>query len=190
MEKIGFFGGCFNPPSNIHINLAKELVKNKLLDKVVFVPVGDYYKKQSLIDAKHRYNMLLLACNDCNYFDVEDVDVKSKKTLYASDTFKLIYDKYNSESVEIYFIMGSDNFAKMSTWKDYDEIIKLYRYVVIERPNYKENVNQSNIIYYKLEQKEDMSATKIRNLIKNKKETTLYLNNKVAEYIKENKLYE
>ena len=45
MEKIkmGFFGGCFNPPSNIHINLAKELVETKLLNSVTFVPVGDYY---------------------------------------------------------------------------------------------------------------------------------------------------
>ena len=37
MEKIGFFGGCFNPPTNIHIELANNLVKTKKLDKVIFV---------------------------------------------------------------------------------------------------------------------------------------------------------
>ena len=61
MEKIGFFGGCFNPPNNLHIEIANNLIKTKKLDKVVFVPVNDYYKKEGLIGAKHRYNMLKLA---------------------------------------------------------------------------------------------------------------------------------
>ena len=44
--KIGFFGGCFNPPSNIHINLAKNVINEYKLDKLIFVPVGDYYDKK------------------------------------------------------------------------------------------------------------------------------------------------
>lgn len=188
MEKIGFFGGCFNPPSNIHINLAKELVKNKLLDKVVFVPVGDYYKKSNLIEAKHRYNMLKLACQDYEYLDVEDIAVESKKNLYATDTFELINNRYNN-MIDIYLIMGSDNFIKMSTWKDYNNIIEKYKYIVIERPNYQEGNNRKNVIYYSLQQKEDISATKIRNLLKNNKDTRKYLDEKVIKYIENNQLY-
>ena len=94
MKKIGFFGGCFSPPSNVHINLAKELVENKLVDNVVFIPVGDYYKKQNLIKAEYRYNMLLLACKGYEYLKVDNITLNSKKTLYAIDTFKLIYEKY------------------------------------------------------------------------------------------------
>lgn len=59
--KIGFFGGCFNPPTNAHINLAKKVLKECKLDKVVFVPVGDFYDKKELVPAKHRYNMLKIA---------------------------------------------------------------------------------------------------------------------------------
>lgn len=186
--KMGFFGGCFNPPSNIHINLAKELVTNKILDSVIFVPVGNYYKKQSLVEAKHRYNMLKLACKKYNYLKVEDIDVKSDKILYAVDTFNLIYEKYNND-VDIYLIMGSDNFKKMSNWKAYDEIIKKYNYIVIERPNYKENVKKDNVIYYILDQKEDFSSTRIRHLLEKGEDTSLYLNKDVEKYIKQNKLY-
>ena len=39
--KIGFFGGCFNPPTNAHIALAKEAIIQSKLDKVIFVPMGD-----------------------------------------------------------------------------------------------------------------------------------------------------
>lgn len=188
-EKVGFFGGCFNPPSNIHIGLAKELVKNKILDKVIFVPVGNYYKKQSLVEAKHRYNMLKLAYKECDYLEVEDIAVKSDKNLYAVDTFNLIYDKYTSKNIDIYFIMGSDNFKKMVNWKAYDEIINKYKYVVIERPNYIEKAKTDNVVYYELWQKEDFSSTRIRHLLEKSEDTSEYLNSEVIKYIEKNKLY-
>lgn len=187
--KMGFFGGSFNPPSNIHINLAKELVENKILDTVTFVPVGNYYKKQSLVDAKHRFNMLLEACKGYNYLKVEDIAVKSEKILYAVDTFELINNKYNIENVDIYMIMGSDNFKKMNSWKNYEEIKAKYNYIVIERPNYEEKIKEKNVIYYKIKQKEDFSSTRIRHLIEKSEDTSNYLDKKVLNYIKLNKLY-
>lgn len=187
-KKIGFFGGCFNPPSNIHIGLAKELIKNKILDEIIFVPVGDYYKKQNLAEAIHRVNMLELACKEYDFLKIEDIAAKSEKNLYAVDTFNLIFDKY-SKTADIYLIMGSDNFKKMSTWKSYDEIIDKYNYIVIERPNYKEEIKANNIIYYELEQKEDFSSTRIRHLLEKSEDTSLYLNKDVEKYIKQNGLY-
>ncbi len=60
--KIGFFGGCFNPPTNAHVNLAKKVLDECNLNRVVFVPVGDFYGKKELAPEKHRYNMLKIAC--------------------------------------------------------------------------------------------------------------------------------
>lgn len=187
-KKIGFFGGCFNPPSKIHIKLAKELIKRKLIDSVIFVPVGDYYKKQNLVKANYRYNMLLLACKSYPYLKVEDIAVKSEKNLYAVDTFELIYKKYNNLA-DIYLIMGSDNFKKMSNWKAYEDIKNKYKYIVIERPNYKEKVKAENVIYYELEQKEDFSSTKIRHLLEKGEDASKYLEPEVIKYIKEKGLY-
>lgn len=187
--KVGFFGGCFNPPSNIHINLAKELVENKLLDKVIYVPVGNYYKKQNLIKAEHRYNMLKLACEKYSYLEVEDIAVSSEKNLYAVDTFKLIHDKYADKNIEIYLIMGSDNFEKMDKWKEYEQIIKDYNYIVLQRPNHQTDIKMKNVICYDLKQTEDFSSTQIRHLIENGKDALDYLDEVVYEYIQKNKLY-
>lgn len=187
-KKIGFFGGCFNPPSNIHIGLAKELVNNKIVDEVIFVPVGNYYKKQNLAEATCRFDMLKLACKEYDFLKVENLAVKSEKNLYAVDTFNLIFDKYN-KATDIYLIMGSDNFKKMTNWKSYDEIINKYKYIVIERPNYEEKIKADNIIYYELDQKEDFSSTRIRHLLEKGGDTSLYLNKNVEKYIKQNKLY-
>lgn len=46
--KIGFFGGCFNPPTIAHINLAKKVLEKCNLDKLIFVPIGDFYSKKDL----------------------------------------------------------------------------------------------------------------------------------------------
>ena len=186
--KVGFFGGCFNPPSNIHINLANNLIKEKIVDKVIFVPVGDYYNKPDLISSKHRYNMLKLACERFDNLLVEDIALNYNKKLYASDTFKLIYNKYNKEC-DIYFIMGSDNFEKMPLWKDYEELIKNYKFIVIERPNHRITQKLNNTIYFENNQTEDMSSTNIRNKIKNKEDITQYIDEKVLKYIKENDIY-
>ena len=59
-KRIGFFGGCFNPVTIAHINLIKETIEKCELDKVYFVPMGDFYLKPELIPAKYRYEMLKL----------------------------------------------------------------------------------------------------------------------------------
>lgn len=46
MKKYGFFGGCFNPVTKAHVELALEIVNKYKLDKVVFVPMGDKYDKK------------------------------------------------------------------------------------------------------------------------------------------------
>ena len=187
MEKVGFFGGSFNPPTNMHIHLATKLIEDKLIEKLVFVPVGDYYKKQSLATAVDRLNMLNLACKGLNNIEVDNIASSHEKMLYATDTFELIANKY--KGVDIYFIMGSDNFKKMPSWKNYDEIINKYKFIVIERPDYEETSNLENVITYKIEQPEDMSSTKMRNMLKQGKDTSAYLNKNVIEYILKHKLY-
>ena len=49
MKKLGFFGGCFNPPTVAHIELIEKAIKENNLDMVYFVPMGDLYKKENLI---------------------------------------------------------------------------------------------------------------------------------------------
>ena len=56
MEKVGFFGGSFNPPTNAHLEIAKTALEEMELDKVYFVPMGNTYKKPGLIDERLSFN--------------------------------------------------------------------------------------------------------------------------------------
>lgn len=175
MEKVGFFGGCFNPPTYIHINIARNLINQGKVDKVVFIPVNDYYKKEELIEAKHRYNMLKLITKNQKKLKVDDVEIKENRELFAVDAFKIIVNSpyaTKCRKSDIFMIMGSDNYNKMPTWKDYNEIKNKYNYIIVDR-----NGNE-------------ISSTQIRNMIKNNdKKVIRYLPEEVYEYIIENNLY-
>lgn len=187
-EKIGFFGGCFNPPINTHVNLANNLIEANIVDKVIFVPVGDYYQKQNLVTSIHRYNMLKLACSNYKNLEVENIASTHKEKLFAKDTFKLLYEKYHNNT-DIYLIMGSDNFEKMPKWKNYDDIIKKYKFIVLERLKHETTSNLENVLYFKNKQTEDISSTAIRNKLKSKEDVSNWINKDVLKYIHENKLY-
>ena len=185
---IGFFGGSFNPPSNIHINIAKEVIKKFNLDKVIFVPVGNYYKKSELIEAKHRFNMLKLAIETEKNLAIDDVAVNSKDMLYAIDTFKLLKEKYKDNN--LFFVMGSDNFRKMPKWKDYDELISKFNIIVIERDRKKVREQlRKNILEFIPEKLSKVDSTKIREMIRKGNLEDNLLNTNVYKYIKDNNLY-
>lgn len=133
--------------------------------------------------------MLNLAVEDNKQLEIEKIAIESKIKLYASDTFKLIKEKYNKD--DIFFIMGSDNFRKMPTWKNYEELTTNYHIIVIERERKKiRNENLKNIIEFIPKKLATVDSTRIRNMItNNNEEAKKYLNPKVYEYIRKNKLY-
>ena len=196
MKKYGFFGGSFNPPTKAHVYLAKKVIKDMELDKVFFVPVGNNYTKRGLIDEKHRYNMLDLICKQNKNIEVLDIELGMNKSLNAIDVFKIIKEKYPNN--KLYYIMGADNLSKISMWKNSEELIENFEFIILQRDGYsvdkiittnpkllkfKENFNIiDNNKYAKL------SSTKIRNKI-NKSSETIDVPKEVQEYIKENKLY-
>ncbi len=175
MERVGFFGGCFNPPTNVHINIVNNLIKQGKLDKVVFVPVNNYYKKEGLIEAKHRYNMLKLITKNQKNLEVDDIEIKENRELFAVDAFKLIENSpYQAKCCieKTFMIMGSDNYNKMPKWKDYDKIKNRYNYIIIDRDE------------------KEISSTQIRKMIKNNdKKVIEYLPKEVYKYIIKNELY-
>ena len=175
MKKIGFFGGCFNPVTNIHIKIANNLIEEGRLDKVIFVPVNNYYKKEELIEAKHRYNMLKIAIAKYEKFEVSDIEIRQDRKLFAVDAFELIRNSNFVKSCnksDIFMIMGSDNYNKMPKWKDYNKIKDNYNYIVINR------------------NKNDVSSSQIRDMIKsNDIHVKDFLDENVYEYIIKNNLY-
>lgn len=188
--KIGIFGGSFNPPHNIHRKIALELIKDKQLDKVIFVPTGDKYNKKALISVKHRLNMLDLMIKNYINLEVSDYEVKND-LVYTYQTLDYFKDK--NQNCEIYFICGSDNLKEFKTWKNYDYILNTFKIIVIRRDedNIKDLLKSINNRNIKVIDKEvfDLSSTYIRDNIMNKKILNQLVDKDVLAYIYKNNLY-
>jgi len=207
MKKIGIFGGTFNPPHIGHMILS-ELVFDKLkLDKLFFIPayIPPHKTKIHLIDAKHRLKMLELSITNKKYFRVSDIEIKRGGKSYTYDT--LMYLKSKNKNSKFYLIIGYDNYKDFICWKNYKEILKNCKVVVLRRflNNEKRKKHLIDFCEKKLKdaKKElpsdnfifiynpilDISSTEIRNRVKKGKSFDFYVTERVARYIKKNKLY-
>ncbi len=192
--KIGIFGGSFNPPHNMHKNIAKELIEKGYLDKVIFVPTGMKYEyKNNLLNDKIRVKMLSLMIKDEKNMKISKYELKNK-TVYTYETLNYFKKKYKND--EIYFICGTDNLTYMDTWAKGIDILENYKILVIKRDTddineiikrlkkYQKNIIITDII------PNNISSTKIRNMIKDEnKNINNYLDLSVLNYIKRKKIY-
>ena len=198
MGNIAFYGGSFNPPTNIHLKIAKNVLKQLNLDKVFFVPVGNYYQKNELIDVKHRFNMLKIMCENEEGIYVSDITLNEKNNLKAIDIFKIIKEKYSKDNV--YFIMGSDNFFEITKWKDFEELVGNYKIIIVKRDNIDVNkiilenkileANKNNFFIINSEGTQNkIDSTAVRNKIRNGYCILEFVDKKISEYIIKNELY-
>ena len=198
-QRYGFFGGCFNPVTKAHLNLASKVVEKYNLDKLVFVPMGDKYQKQDLANEQARYEMLKIATKSNEKLEVSDIELHLPYALTMLQAFQKIQEAY--PNVTPYFIMGSDNIEKLINLPNFEVLAQNYEYIIIERDNIlvKEYIASNpilkcfkthfNVLAYN--PYKQISSTEVRRLLKNKNkiEVVEMLGEEVYEYIKENKIY-
>ena len=173
--KIGFFGGSFNPPTIAHLDLVKKAIQKYQLDKVYFVQVNNFYKKEELE----------IICSQETKISVSDIEVENDRPLKAIDVFEIIEKKFQEN--DIYFLMGEDNYLKMSSWSNYNKLLK-YKYIVFQRKR-ESSINKENVLYINSVENLNISSSIIREKIKNNESITNLVTSDIEKYIKENKLY-
>ena len=195
--KIGILLGCFNPIHNAHLRYL-ELLKQKILDKIIFVPAYTNlnYKDKTIISWESRVEMLTLALEGIKDVEISTIEIDQHRQLYTYETLEL-FRKDNRN--QYYLVIGSDNLASFDTWKNYETILTNHNIVVVTRDNAnnEELINQNpnlkkyqhKFISFTCTNISDISSTTIRNLIEKSEDITKYVPKKVNEYIKTNNLY-
>lgn len=200
-EKIGIFGGSFDPVHLGHTGLAADAVKQAGLDKVVFVPakLQPFKLDKKLTSGDARIDMLRLATADMDNVEISSYELDAEGISYSYLTMRAMQEKYG-ESAKLYFITGTDAFLKLDTWMNAEELLTSYSYVIGTRPGYKQeelnscidrihkkygteiiNINNTQI---------DVSSTEIRDMLRVGKSAAGLISGEVERYIRENGLYE
>ncbi|MGL5934971.1 MAG: nicotinate (nicotinamide) nucleotide adenylyltransferase [Cetobacterium sp.] len=185
--KIGIYGGSFNPIHNGHISIARLVLKELKLDKLLIIPVGSpSHRENSLIDGSIRIKMCEIAFENDEKIEVSDLEVNSEKLSYTYDTLLKVIQKYPNS--EYYEILGEDSWAYFDKWKNYEEILKLSKVVVLARDGYKGDLVHKNLIQMN-NILLNYSSSEVRYALLENKNIDKMLPKELCEFIKTRNLY-
>jgi len=186
-------GGTFNPIHYAHLVSAEQVREGLGYDKILFVPAArpPHKIQPDIVSAEHRYQMVKLATADNPYFEVSRIELDRAGPSYTIQTIKTLRKLYG-ESTELAWIIGADSLIEYNIWKDFDEVLKQCTMIATTRPNYDLELVPSEIrdrvITYRITGF-DMSATEIRNRIRNNTSIRYLVPQAVAAYIDQQQLY-
>lgn len=192
-DALGMLGGTFNPIHYGHLRIAEKVQKVLGLKEIIFVPSArpPHKSESGLPSPKDRYEMVKLAIAKYPFFSISDIELKRRGKSWTIDTvrtFKKFYPKF-----KIYFIIGADTLSEIPTWKDYKKLLKICRFVVINRPGYSIKVSKMlNIIGNFIKVKIpgiNISSTEIRKRIKDRESIKKLVPEDVEKYIENKRLY-
>jgi GTP-binding protein len=199
VNKIGIFGGTFDPVHLGHLMIAEEAKTALELSEVLLVPAGQPMSKpnENVMPAKHRLAMLQLVAEGSPYLKVSNIEIDRKGPSYTADTIAQIKKKSGGRD-ELYFILGWDSLAQLPDWHEPSKIINLCTLAAVPRPGYaKPSLKAlegilpgiSDKVIFLEKPRVDISATEIRELVAKGESIDHLVPEAVAKYIKKNKLY-
>ena len=135
-QKIGVFGGAFDPPHNAHIALAQTALTELALDALYVIPTGQaWHKARTLSPAEHRLAMSRLAFQNMPRVVVDDREIQRAGPTFTIDTLQALLAE--NAGAQLYLIMGSDQFAAFKQWHQWREIIKIAIICIADRLQFK-----------------------------------------------------
>lgn len=186
---IGILGGTFNPIHMGHLILAEEALSKLRLDKVVLIPtyLPPHKDVEGRIKPKDRLKMVELAVEGNPAFECSSLEIDSRKMSYSIDTLKELKKKYGEDN-QLYMITGSDLLKDLFSWKDVNEIFKMSKFIVANRPGYPvEDVpdGAETVVITPIE----ISSEDIRRRLKEGRSIRYLVPEKVRQYIISKGLY-
>ena len=132
--KIGLFFGSFNPIHVGHLIIANLMVEASDLKKVWFVvsPQNPLKPAKGLLHEFDRFDLVRAAVYDNYNLEVSDVEFHLPKPSYTIHTLVHLQEKHPDKEFRI--IIGEDNLANFTRWKNYRQILDHYGLYVYPRP--------------------------------------------------------
>jgi nicotinate-nucleotide adenylyltransferase len=132
--RIGLLGGTFDPPHMGHLWLAEAARDQLMLDKVLFLPVGEppHKQGQEITAVSHRLTMLQKTIADNPAFIIDKTDIKRPPPHTTVTLIPRIQQKY--AQAKLWLIIGSDSLVDLPEWVEPEQIIRLCRLAVLPRP--------------------------------------------------------
>lgn len=134
-QRIGLFGGTFDPPHLGHLAVAIAARDTLELDRILLVVANQPWQKvghRPVTEARHRLAMTELLVQNSDGLEVSDLEIVRGGMSYTIDTVKQLQEAGH----EVVLIMGADAAAGIDSWERATELSRLTRIAVVDRPGY------------------------------------------------------
>jgi len=210
-QKTGVLGGTFDPVHLSHLELAETARVEFDLGRVILVPaaVPPHKLEARITPFQHRVKMVEIACELHDAFECSSIEGGMPEPSYTIDTIKALLDQLGKGNT-LYFIIGSDAFLEILTWKSYKEILHLVSllvsrrkgvdetelsdlattlsYAVIDKSIWTSKDGGKDICFLR-DTPAYLSSTIVKQYIDDDQMMKSIIPEKVVEYIRENNLY-
>lgn len=194
-QRIGVFGGAFDPPHLAHRSLLEAAITQLKLDVLQVIPTGQaWHKPRALSSAHHRLAMCQLAFGDLTQVQVDDRETRRAGPSYTIDTLREI--QAQMPLAALFLIIGADQALVIDTWKSWSEIHSIAIISVAEREHVAGFVGRYDIEatnpdrFRRLSMPaQNISATDIRHRISAGQAVNALVCDDVARYIAQHHLY-
>lgn len=123
-QRIGLFGGAFDPPHDAHVALARAAIDELRLNRLHIAPTGDaWHKTRPLSPGVHRLAMCRLAFADVPHVVVDDRELLRDGPTYTIDTLTELQAEYPGAA--LFLQIGADQAAAFHTWRRAADILRI-----------------------------------------------------------------
>jgi nicotinate-nucleotide adenylyltransferase len=135
--RIAVYGGTFDPVHYGHLAVAQSVVELFEIDQLLFVPArqAPHKLEREVTPPIHRYAMLALATQADERLLVSTVELEAPERRYTIETLGHFKSEFG-EAVELFFVMGADSWAEITTWREWRKLVQLTNQIVVTRPGY------------------------------------------------------
>ena len=130
-QRIGIFGGSFDPPHAGHMHVAETALKQLDLDQVWWFPARGNPLKGAPGDFEHRFRAVETMASSIRAMRVSDIEARARIT-YTVDLIRLI--RAHCSEAQLVWLMGSDSLQFFHKWKDWRTIASMIPIAVVARP--------------------------------------------------------
>lgn len=196
-QKVGLFGGAFDPPHRTHVAVAQAAVEQLHLDVLHVVPTGHaWHKQRPLTAAQHRLEMCRLAFADVNRAMVDDRETRRSGPTYTIDTLQELQAQY--PAAQLYLIMGEDQAKALASWHRAEDLGRAAIICVASRAGADAAVSPADVSHplhgsplQRLQlPPSPLNATEIRELLARGHSVAPLVFESVARYIDQHHLYQ
>ena len=204
--RIAILGGTFDPIHNGHLAAARSVAETFQVGEVQFVPAFSPPHKQrhGISSPFHRFAMVALATVSIDRFRPSTIEVDALERRYTVETLESMKQAY--PGAEFLFIVGTDMYQEIETWKNFRRLFELAHLVIVNRPGFpfrddiapyqiiNENqtvtkLPQEPAVFYLPFVQQPISSSAIREDRKRGERVIQWLPPDVWSYIEKNKLY-